>query len=520
MLLPVCLFLSFEVFCASIWRLSNYAERKAEPYVRKTIIAESYDYVQHHGYLFFQENFSGVITSKIKGILDGYEIFWKEMHHGVITKIFKIFVNLFALMFINYYLGLCVFLWSIAFATLVSFLSIKLNRLSFIESESRHFLMGQISDKITNIVSIFTFSARNKELKSLHKQIDNDFIPKQITLYKYDFKMQLIIDFFYLAVFAFVIFYMIHLRMNHLISIGDFAFIFGITLVVANDIYDATCSLQDFASAMGDLRSALMVVRAPHTNIDIKHAKKLQVTKGMIEIKDLTFFYDAHKNIFENFNLKIQPGEKIGIVGSSGSGKSTLVSLILRYFELNSGQILIDGQDISTVTSNSLRSNIAVIHQDTSLFHRTMLENIAYGKIEASYEEVIAASKQAKIDEFVQTLPNKYETSVGEKGTKISGGQRQRISIARAILKNAPILILDEATSALDNKTEMIIQKELDSLITQGNKTVFVIAHRLSTLKTMDRIIVLDKGKIVTQGTHKELLKAQNSIYKDLWDLG
>ena len=207
------------------------------------------------------------------------------------------------------------------------------------------------------------------------------------------------------------------------------------------------------------------------------------------------------------------------MVGHSGSGKSSMINLLLKYFKLRKGTIFIDGQNINNITQDSLRENIAIIPQDTLLFHRTLMENIRYGKPTATDEEVIEASKQAHLHEFITELPEKYHSCVGERGIKLSGGQRQRIAIARAILKDAPILILDEATSSLDSYTEKLIQDSINFLIKDKLKTVIAIAHRLSTLKGMDRIIVLDKGKIIEEGTHNELIQNNHSIYKKLWKL-
>lgn len=225
------------------------------------------------------------------------------------------------------------------------------------------------------------------------------------------------------------------------------------------------------------------------------------------------------RGFFKNLDLHIKAGEKVGLIGYSGAGKSSLVNLLLRYFKTTSGEILVDGQDISSVTQDSLRENIAVIPQDTMLFHRTLFENIKYGRGNATEEEVIEASKAAHIHEFIMNLPERYQTYVGERGVKLSGGQRQRISIARAILKNAPILILDEATSSLDSHTEKLIQDSLNFLIESHGKTVIAIAHRLSTLKHMDRVIVMDKGKIIEEGSHNKLLRNHKSLYKKLWEL-
>ena len=312
---------------------------------------------------------------------------------------------------------------------------------------------------------------------------------------------------------------MIHLRRAGLITIGDFAFVFGIALVVAEEIWHATISLQSFARAMGDLRSSLSILQIPQTNLDLKKATPLTVSTPTIHFKNVTFHYHQYGTVFENLNLHIKAGEKIGLVGHSGAGKSTLVNLLLRYFDPKAGQIIIDGQDIANVLQDSLRAHITVIPQDTLLFHRTIQENIRYGNPEASDKEVITAAQKAHLHDFIQTLPEKYESYVGERGIKLSGGQRQRVAIARAMLKNTSILVLDEATSSLNSKTEHFIQDSLNFLIKNKKKTVIAIAHRLSTLKHMDRIIVLDQGKIVEEGTHDALIKNNKSLYKELWNL-
>lgn len=518
-LIPIFLFLGAQFTLDFVWRVSNIAEWKAEPYVRRSIILKSYDYVQHHSYLFFQNNFTGTISSKLKGILDGYDKFWAEMHHGLISKIFQIIVNLGALSIVNIYLGAFVFIWGAVYIPILYKLSLRLNQLSFEETESRHTIFGQISDKITNVISLFSFASRRRELQALDNQVSKDFIPKQIRVYKYDFKIQIIGGILYFIMFGFILFYMIHLKMIGLITIGDFAFVFGITLSVAEDIWHATISLQDFSRAMGDLKSSLSILNVPQENLDSKNAQLLIIKNPKIEFRNISFGYDGKNSVFNDLNLIVNSGEKVGLVGHSGAGKSSLINLLLRYFKNKEGEILIDDKNINDVTQDSLRENIAVIPQDTLLFHRTLMENIRYGKPTATDEEVIEASQRAHLHEFIMGLPEQYNAYVGERGIKLSGGQRQRIAIARAILKDAPILILDEATSSLDSQTEKFIQDSLNFLIEDKKKTVIAIAHRLSTLKHMDRIIVLGKGTIIEEGTHDKLIHIKNSPYKKLWEL-
>lgn len=519
LLFPIILFIGSQIILEFMWRMSNVAKWKAEPYVRRSILLQSYDYVQHHSYLFFQDNFTGSLSSKLKGILDGYDKFWSEMHHGLLQRVLKSVVGLAALSIVSLNLGLFVFLWSAIYVPVMYKFSARLNELSFKEAESRHTLIGQISDKITNIISLFAFASRKRELKSLEHQMSYDYIPKQIKVYKYHFKLQLVGGLFYFIMFGFLLFYMIHLRMIGLITLGDFAFVFGISLIVSEEIWHATISFQDFSRAMGDLKSALSILNVPQDNLDQVNAQPLVIKSPIIEFKDVSFGYDGKNVVFKDLNLSVKSGEKVGLVGHSGAGKSSLVNLLLRYFNNDKGEILISDQNINDITQDSLRENIAVIPQDTLLFHRTLMENIRYGKPTATDEEVIEASKRAHLHEFIMQLPKQYQSYVGERGIKLSGGQRQRIAIARAILKDAPILVLDEATSSLDSHTEQLIQDSLNFLIEDKRKTVIAIAHRLSTLKHMDRIIVLDKGIIIEEGTHNKLIRNEHSLYKKLWEL-
>jgi len=250
---------------------------------------------------------------------------------------------------------------------------------------------------------------------------------------------------------------------------------------------------------------------------DIKRATKLKVKNGEISFENVCFAYENNGNVVDNFSLDIKPKETVALVGSSGAGKTTLVKLILRMFDIQKGKILIDGQDISKVTQESLRQSVSLVPQDPILFHRSLMENIRYGKPNATNKEVFRASKLAHCDEFISRLKNGYDTFVGERGIKLSGGERQRVAIARAILRDAPILIMDEATSSLDSESEKFIQDSLDKLMKE--KTVIVVAHRLSTIKKVDRIVVIDKKKIVEDGTHKSLIELKNGIYKKLWDI-
>lgn len=518
-LTPIIMFISAQLAMDLFWRISNIVQWKSEPYVASNILSYSYNYVQNHSFLFFQNNFTGSISSKVKGILDGYERVWSEVHRGILGGVLSIIINLIALSTVNLNVGLLIFIWSVVYIPTISLLSKKLNYLSSEVTESSHRIIGTVSDRISNILSLLSFSTRKHEYAALRKDLHSDFIPKEVKLIKQHAIISLVGTILYLIKFTSLLFYMIHLRMEDQISIGSFAFVFGVTLHIAENIWQTTVNLQNFAKTLGDFKSSMSILQTPHSNLDKKNAKDIVVKSPTIEFENVNFQYDKYQHVFNNFNLKIKPGEKIGLVGHSGAGKSSLINLLLRYFTTTSGKIMVDGQDVTNVTQDSLRENIAVIPQDIALFHRTLMDNIRYGKLDSTDEEVIEASKKAHIHEHVMTMTRQYNTYVGERGVKLSGGQRQRVAIARAILKDAPILILDEATSALDSQTEKDIQESLDFFIENKKKTVIAIAHRLSTLKHMDRILVLDRGQIIEQGTHTQLLKRKNSLYAKLWKM-
>ncbi len=303
------------------------------------------------------------------------------------------------------------------------------------------------------------------------------------------------------------------LMQEEAISVGVFVLVLGLLGRVGHLFITTGQALNRFIREYGNIEEGLKEILLPHTVTDIRNAKTLQISTGKINFNQVLFSHESVE-VFNDFSLSIPAGQRLGLVGPSGAGKSTFVSLLLRQYDIESGSIEIDGQNIAEVTQGSLRAAIAVVPQEPALFHRTIRENIAYGKPNATEEEIIEVAKKAYAHDFITSLPLGYNTLVGERGVKLSGGQKQRIAIARAMLKNAPILILDEATSALDSESEVEIQKALHILMV--GKTVIAIAHRLSTLREMDRIIVLENGVIAEDGTHDTLL-TYGGTYARLW---
>lgn len=515
---PITLFITAQIALDVIWRLSNFAEWKAEPYARRKLLLTAYDYVQYHSYSYFQNTPSGTIISKLKGILDGYDSVFANLHHVVGKHFCVVLVSIFVLLVVNTSVFLFMLVWCILFLIVMFPMAKKLNRLSNEAADSKHDVIGFFSDNITNIFSLFYFAKRKTELKRANDMMSNDYVPRQVILYQYDFKFSVIGSVLYWIMLITIFLFMIYLRKNAEISTGDFIFVMLTTITISFDLWSFMTGLCDFMKELGDFKSSFSILAKPHEEVDSSEAKDIQIHQGRIEFKHLSFAYDHGNLVFSDLDLSIKPGEKIGLIGHSGAGKSTLISLLLKNFKPTSGTILIDDEPLNRFTSDSLRKQIALIPQDIMLFHRSIGENIGYAKDEASLDDIKKAAKMANIDEFIESLPDKYDTLVGERGVKLSGGQRQRIAIARAILKNAPIIILDEATSSLDSITELEIQQSINLILEENNSTVIAIAHRLSTIRHMDRIVVMEGGSIIEEGTFDQLISNELGYFKKLWD--
>ncbi len=517
LMFPISIFLFAQLLHEFGWRMSNIAQWKSDPYVRKDIIVRTYDYIQNHSYKFFQDNFVGSLTSKVKDIDIGYKTIKEAIHFGFIQKFIIAVVTAISILLVQPTIGIFIIIWSILTCGITHYFAKILLQISASLMKSRHKLMGLVADRFSNILSLMLFSSRNREKRTVHDNIEATIIPKQVKLYKYAMVANLVQGLLYIIMLIGTLLVLVEHRRLGIISIGDFAFIMGIVFYLIEIIWYMMLGFQDFSALIGDLHSAMDVIQTKHDVKDAANAKSLNIARASIsiEFKNIYFSYNTRK-VFQGFNLKIKAGEKVAIVGYSGGGKSTLISLLLKYFHLDKGEILINGVPVNSITSDSLRSHIAVIPQDIMLFHNTLMENIRYSRPSATNKEVIEAAKKAHIHEHIITLPKGYQTLAGERGIKISVGQRQRVAIARAILKNAPILILDEATSSLDSKTEKCIQQSIDEILSNDHKTIIAIAHRLSTIKHMDRIIVIADGKIAEEGRHTHLLK-KKGIYADLW---
>lgn len=489
----------------------GYAIPKFQAQVRMSVIS----HMLNHSYSYYTNRLSGKIAAKINDLPRALDNIRLNICWNIITTFAVSITSLVAIYFIKPIFSLILLIWIISHCTIAYIYSPIVNEASRQNAKDRSVLGGKIVDVISNIVSLKLFSRKNYELKyidnyqQLEKSSNKKLIHSLNTL-RFFFEIPIIL------MMAFTFYFLIVNWQKEQISAGDFIFIVNIMFNIMNNLWHLGNELADLAKEIGVAKQSIAMINTPFDIQDKDGATKLIAQNGEIEFHNVTFNYQYNSNLFKNKNIKIKAGEKVGLVGFSGSGKTTFVNLILRFFDVQSGKITIDGQSIADVTQDSLRENITVIPQDTGLFHRTLLENIKYGNVDASDEEIYQAAKDAHCVEFIEQLPEKYESLVGERGVKLSGGQKQRISIARAMLKKTSILILDEATSALDSVTEKYIQGSLKKLM--KNKTTIVIAHRLSTLSEMDRILVFSNGEIIEDGSHDELVR-KDSHYKKLWQM-
>lgn len=504
---------NFEVHNTA-WRLMNIINYKIQPSIKNAVIQETFDYVIQHSHQFFQNHMAGKISNNITVLAINIERGLHDILRHIIRGVVLMCATFIALYLVHPYFFWCFFVWALLFCTASYWGSRKIIQLVDHLAETESHVSGTIVDSISNTQNIRYFSRYSFE--SLH-------LLKALLFMKKSFrkKEKFMIIYWTLqglsqtVMLACMFYLLIHLRKQGLVSAGDFALILSLCIEVGFTVWWTIEQIDYLTDCIGKCNQSLRSLFVPLDLIDAPNAKDIQINKGEIQFDHVTFAYKKTKTLFKDKSVIIPPGQKVGLVGHSGGGKTTFVNLILRLYDLDSGHILIDGQDIAAVTQDSLRAHIGMIPQDSSLFHRTLMENIRYGRIDASEEEAIDAAKRAHAHEFIEQLPEGYKSLVGERGIKLSGGQRQRIAIARAMLKNAPILILDEATSALDSVTEHVIQVAITDLM--RGKTSLVIAHRLSTLLHMDRILVFDQGKIVEDGTHSELI-AKEGAYKKLWD--
>ncbi|WP_446808324.1 ABC transporter ATP-binding protein [Methylomonas sp. 2BW1-5-20] len=485
------------------------------PLLRQRTARLLFAYLQCHAPRYFGNHFAGALAHRIsETAMSVNHTTWSIIcDFWPIAVTFSVSVTL--LLTVHQGLGLFVACWVLIYVLVSYWLATRCQPYAQEFAATRSMVNGKVVDAVTNILNAKLFARLDHERKYLDSFLDTELKSARRTFWYmervrwFQFTAAAILKIGTIA-------YALQLWQNGEISVGSFAMSTGLALLVIGDARNLSRRFLEFFEYVGNVANGVETIIQSHEIVDLPDAEPLQITQGRIEFKDVSFSYEPGRQVFDQLNVVIEPGQRVGLVGFSGSGKSTFVNLILRNFEPQAGQILVDGQDITLATQDSLHAQVSLIPQDPSLFHRSLKENIGYGKLDADDAQIGFAAKLAHAEEFIAGMPEGYESLVGERGVKLSGGQRQRIAIARVMLKDAPILILDEATSSLDSVTEKTIQENLDRVM--GRKTVIAIAHRLSTIAHLDRVLVFDQGRIVEDGSHQELLDKQGFYYR-LWTM-
>jgi len=511
----IWLFVILNIGIVLFSRLSGALLVMLGPSLRRGIRRDLFAYLQLHSQNYFMSNFAGSLANRISEISMSVAFTVWTVLFDFWPLLISFTVSLILLFSINTELASLVGVWTAVYIVVSYALANRCREYAKQYAAARSLVSGKIVDSVTNIMNAKLFARIDYERAYLDGFLNLEVKRARATFWY----MEAIRWFQFIAAMILmlvVILYALKVWSEAGMSVGAFAMSASLSLLLIEKARGLSRRFLDFFEYLGNISDGVSVIVQSHEVVDEADAKILKVDTGVIRFDNIDFSYASGKPVFEKLNFEIKGGERVGLVGFSGSGKSTIVNLILRLFEPQTGSIIIDGQDIQTVSQESLRSKIAMIPQDPMLFHRTLMENIRYGRLEATDEEVIEAAKKAHAHEFILDTEKGYESLVGERGVKLSGGQRQRVALARAILRDAPILLLDEATSSLDSVTERYIQDSIDYLMRQ--KTVIVIAHRLSTLAHLDRILVFHKGELIEEGSHTELL-TRDGHYNKLWSM-
>ncbi len=508
--------LAFGALCAGelvFGRLNSAVQLRLAPRQRQYVGRALFDYLHGHSHRFFSESFAGALAHRVSEVSHGVnQVLWAALTEFLPIAIVISVAN--CLLFgASYWLGLFTGLWSLAFITISILLARRTQPLAHAASSARTHTVGLVVDSVSNHAAVRLFARRAHERALLERTYASELV----TVLSSNLAMERVRLFQFAAsavlkggtVAAAVL-----LWSRGAIEVGQFVMAVSLSLLIIAEVRNLSRRFLELFESLGNVGSGVRAILRPHELVDGPAATERRIARGAIEFDSVGFEYADGAQVFRGLSVSIPGGQRLGLVGLSGSGKSTFVSLLLRLYDPQSGSIRIDGHDLRAFTQESLRRQVGLIPQDPALFHRTLYDNIRYGDSAATDSEVVLAARRANADEFIMSIPGQYDAEVGERGVKLSGGQRQRIAIARVILKDAPVLILDEATSSLDSITEHAIQSALDEAM--RNKTVIVVAHRLSTIAHLDRILVFSHGRVVEDGSHDELL-GRRGAYHRLW---
>ncbi len=489
---------------------------RMEAKVMADLYENAFGYLLGHAHEFFISNFTGTLTRRVTRYARSFE----QVLDNLLLNFFPAFVFAIGVIGVlsarSVLLGAGLFVWTVAFVYIQFRMVLWRQPLRSARTEEDSKVTGFLSDTVLNHSTITTFAAAPYEKMRFRDAVARWYAATK-RAWDADAWVYGVQGLFAIGIEVALLAGAVLLWEQGVVTVGDFVLIQIYILGLMNRIWGIGRNMRQLYDAFADATEMLDIIDTSHAIEDVAGAQPLHVGEGAIVFDHVHFEYHANQAVLLDFDLSIPPHEKVALVGSSGAGKSTITKLLLRLYDVTSGAIRIDGQNIAGVTQESLRAAIAFVPQEPMLFHRSLMDNIRYGRQGATDEEVFEAARQAHCDEFISRYPEGFETMVGERGVKLSGGERQRVAIARAILKNAPILVLDEATSSLDSESESLIQDAFTRLM-QG-KTVIAIAHRLSTVMKMDRIIVMEAGAVVLSGSHRELLAQESNLYKKLWEI-
>ena len=506
----------FEVIRWILWRIATFSAVHSFTRILENLYVFCFSELHKHSFSYFNNNFTGSMVKRVNWFVRAFD----QIANRLIWELFPSVVSIGGIIIVvsrrNTWLGLGIVLWLIVFSIINYFFTKFKYKFDVQRNEAESKASGFLADTITNNQNVKLFTGYQIEVAGFKKLIDS-VTKLRITSWSWDSIFEGVQGFFTIFLELSLIFSGVYFWKKGLLTVGDFVLLQTYVSLIIDRTWGFGRLIRSVYEGLSDAEEMTVLLNTPPEITDKKDAKKLDVRGGRIRFDKVGFKYHDGKKVVHDFNLAIKPKEKIALVGSSGSGKSTIIKLLMRMHDITEGSILVDEQGVSDVTQTSLWENVSLVPQDPILFHRSLMENIRYGRPVASDAEVFEAARLAHCHEFIDSLPEKYSTFVGERGIKLSGGERQRVAIARAILRNAPILVLDEATSSLDSESESLIQEALASLM--NNKTVIVVAHRLSTIMKMDRIIVMENGKIAESGNHDELLKIEGGIYRNLWKI-